>query len=443
MPLAAAALDLPRKTLHFSSPLPYYMDSSHRTSSEEDGQSSFIFSALKAVSSVQGRSLITTPRRTATPPSKLEKFFETLVNLPSNSEGSENALKNRPRLIYIRDFPILAPSSSVWYPPLLAAVRNRRKGSISRPSSVVNSPMTIIFGWSPPLAPPNNSSTFANYLFNPPSEGGQGGKSVNVDDWSEGEAAELAREARWNAKISNILYPSEFFDDCPKLSTLESRNSLLKPEIIVIGSNGPSNLPPLLGMPSMRFEARDSDKLAISQFFRSSVVLPKSLPSSQLRYARVNRRREINELLIRMEIGVMGGVLGSMPPELAYTNVEPGSDASQTQTGSPLCKMWESWGNKIEEWLIVREIADRAMGSVMCSQQLTGKKPTLEPTLVPWSTLQTAWTARKAVHGNIADMFAQATESGKDKVVESVKDDPELDPHERRLISCIVDPSAS
>lgn len=441
---AAAALDLPRNTLHFSSPLPFHMDSSHRTSSaleEEDRQPSIIFSALKTVSSVQGRSLITTPsRRTVTPPSKLETFFETLVNFPSDSEGSENALKNRPRLIYIRDFPILAPSSSVWYPPLLAAVRNRRKGSISRPSSVVTSPTTIIFGWSPPLAPVNNSSTFTNS-----SEGGQGGKSVNVDDWSEGEAAELAREERWNAKISNYLYPSAFFDDCPKLSMIESRDSPSKPEIVFIGPNSPSNLPPLLSMSPIRFEVRDSDRLSISQFFRSSLILPSSLPSSQLRDARVSRRREINELIIRMEIGVMGGVLESMPPELAYTNAEPGSDASQIQTGSPLCKMWEAWGNKIEEWLIVREIADRAMGGAMILQHLTEKKPTLEPTPVPWSTLQIAWAARKAVHQNTADVLASAylkAESVKDKVVETLKDDPELDPHERRLISCIVDPNS-
>jgi hypothetical protein len=151
-----------------------------------------------------------------------------------------------------------------------------------------------------------------------------------------------------------------------------------------------------------------------------------------------------------MEIGAMGGVLESMPPELPSTNVEPepGSETSETQTSSPLCKMWEAWGNEIEDWENVRAIADRAMGSVMVLQHLSGKKATLEPTSVPWTTLQTAWAARQNWQEN-ADLIAAdelegpSKADGNDKVVESIKDDPELDSHERRLISCIVDPSTS
>jgi hypothetical protein len=431
------------------------MESSHQASSVveagEDGQPAFILSALKAMPSAQGRSLITTPsRRTAASPSKLDTFFETVVNLPSVSEGSDNTPKNRPRLIYIRDFPILAPFSSVWYPPLLAAVKNRRKGPTSRPSSVVTSPMTIIFGLSSPLAPPNTSLSSTSSPRNPlSSEVGQGGKSANVNDWNESESADLAREERFRTKVRKWCGNSRaVFDECPKLSTnQENRNSLVKPEILVIGSNGSSSLPPVF---PLRFGTRESNGDTSSQFFRFSALLPGSLSSSKLRDARVSRRREINELIIRMEIGAMGGILGSMPPELALSNVEPGSDASQIRTGRPLCKMWESWGNEIEDWESVRGIADRAMGSVMFLQHLTGKKASLEPTLVPWTTLQTVWAARTGSWQDNADIIAaeeqegpSKAELGRDKVVENVKDDPELDPHERRLISCIVDPSMS
>ena len=430
------------------------MESSHLSSSvveadsEEEEQPPIILSAaLKAMPSIQRRSLISTPsRRTAPSPSNWETFFETLVNLPSVSEGSDNTPKNRPRLIYIRDFPILAPSSSVWYPPLLAAVKNRRKGPISRPSSVVASPTTIVFGLSSPLAPPSSSSS-SNSL-----RSSDGGKSENVDDWNESEAAELAREERFRTKVRKWYGNTRaVFDECPKLYTKqESRDSSLKP-IVVFGSpNGPSGFPPLLGLPPIRFGMREPDGDTSSQFFRFSAILPKSISSSQLREARVNRRREINELIIRMEIGAMGGVLESMPPELASTNIEPepGSETSQTQTRSPLCKMWEKWGNEIEEWENVRAIADRAMGSVMILQQLSSKKATLEPTLVPWKTLQAAWAARQSWQEN-ADLIAADELEGpsraenNDKVVESIKDDPDLDSHERRLISCIVDPSTS
>ena len=454
MSLVASALELPKNTLHFSSPPPYFMESNHLTSSvveaEEDEQAPIILSAaLKSMPSIQRRSLIAAPsRRSAPSPSNWETFFETFVNIPSVSdEGSDNTLKNRPRLIYIRDFPILAPSSSVWYPPLLAAVRNRRKGPISRPSSVVASPTTIIFGLSSPLAPPNSSSSSKSSL-----RSTEGGKAENVDDWNESEVAEIAREERFRTKVRKWYGNTHaVFDECPKLFTKqESRDSALKP-IVVFGSpNGPSGFPPSLGLPSIRFGMREPDGDTGSQFFRFSAILPKTVSSSQLRDARVDRRREINELIIRVEIGAMGGVLESMPPELASTNVEPepGSETSQTQTSSPSCKMWEKWGNEIETWENVREIADRAMGSVMILQHLSGKKATLEPTLVPWKTLQTAWAARQNWQEN-ADLLAAdelegpSKAEGNDKVVEGIKDDPDLDSHERRLISCIVDPSTS
>ena len=427
------------------------MESSHLTSSvveaEEEDQPPIILSAaLKAMPSMQRRSLIATPsRRSAPSPSNWEIFFETFVNLPSICEGSDSTPKNRPRLIYIRDFPILAPSSSVWYPPLLAAVRNRRKGPTSRPSSVVASPTTIIFGLSSPLAPPNSSSSSTSNL-----RSSEGGKSENVDEWNESEIAELAREDRFRTKVKKWYGNTRaVFDECPKLFTKqESRDNALKPIVLIGSPNGPSGFPSSLGLPSIRFGMREPDADTSSQFFRFSAILPKSISSSQLRDARVNRRREINELIIRMEIGAMGGVLESRPPELASTNVEPenGSETSQTQTSSPLCKMWEKWGNEIEEWENVRAIADRAMGSVMVLQHLSGKKATLEPTLVPWTTLQTAWAARQSWQEN-ADLIAAEELEGpskaesNDKVVESIKDDPDLDSHERRLISCIVDPS--
>ena len=467
IPLVASALELPKNALHFSSPPPYFMESSHLTSSatevEEEDQPPIILSAaLKALPSIQRRTLVAAPpRRSATSPSNWETFFEKIVNLPSVSEGSENTPKNRPRLIYIRDFPILASFSSVWYPPLLAAVRNRRKGPTSRPSSVVASPTTIIFGLSSPLAPPNNSPSSSN---SPRSS--EGGKSENVDDWNESEVAESAREERFRTKVRKWYGNNRaVFDECPKLFTKqESRDSsILKPIVLIGPPNGPSSFPPSsLGLPSIRFGMREPDGDTSSQFFRFSPILPKTFSSSQLRDARVNRRREINELVIRMEIGAMGGVLESMPPELASTNVEsepepepelepepePGSETSQTQknTGSPLCKMWEKWGNEIDDWENVRAIADRAMGSVMVLQHLSGKKATLEPTPVPWSNLQTAWAARQSWQENMdfiaADEFESPSKAdGNDKVVESIKEDPDLDSHERRLISCIVDPS--
>ena len=448
MPLAASPLDLPKNILHFSPPPPYSMEFSRQGSSiqEEEGEPSFIFSALKAMPSVQGRTLIASPsRKTASSPSKLETFFETLVNLPSSSEGSDNALKNRPRLIYIRDFPTLAPSSSIWYPPLLAAVRNRRKGPISRPSSVVASPMTIIFGTSPPITPPKSSLGSTSYLMSrnaSSSETAQGGKPENLDDWNESETAELAREERLNKKVKKWDKDSDtILDEVPRLSTKQkSGDSPLKPEIVFIG--GPSNVSPLLGMP-VRFGIWDPDGDTNSQFFRFSVVLPKTHPLPQLRDTRINRRREINELIVRMELGAAGGVLESMPAELAFKNIAP---ASENSPSNPLKKMWEEWGNEIETWSNVRSISDRAMGSVMALHHLSGERATLDSIVVPWTAVQAAWeSSQKAVEDIAPDEQEDPSkaELDNDKVIEGVKNDSDLDSHEQRLISCIVDPSTS
>ncbi|KAF8797953.1 AAA-domain-containing protein [Phlegmacium glaucopus] len=480
---AANALNLPNNPLHFSSPPPNSMESSRQASSveqvEEEGEGpSFFFSApprvsiaaIKAIPSIQGRTLIASPsRRTAPPPSKLETFLETLVNLPSVSEGLDNPPKNRPRLIYIRDFPTLAPSSSVWYPPLLAAVRNRRKGPISRPSSVVASPMTIIFGMTPPITPPNSSpgstSSLISLLMNrntSSSEVAQGGKSEGVHDWSESEAAELAREKRLRMRLKKWEKDATaLYDEFPKLSTKhESPGSTLNPEIVVIGGpNGPSSSPSMLGMP-IGFGILDHDGDTNSQFFRSSVLVPSPRSLSQERDTRVNRRREINELIVRMGVGAVGGVLESTPADLAFTNVKSATETSNNPPSSPLSMMWEKWGNKIEAWSNVRKIADRAMGSVMTSHHLSGKKATLDSTVVPWTAVQTAWATYNTLQETRKRWLKDASsykfaddisadeqdplnaELGNDKVVESVKNDPDLDPHEHRLISCIVDPNS-
>ena len=85
--------------------------------------------------------------------SKMKAFFDELINIqPPSSE--EEPSPRRPRIIYIRDFNTIADSASMWYPALLASVRQRRVGAIARTTSPVLNPTTIVFGVTPPLLPP-------------------------------------------------------------------------------------------------------------------------------------------------------------------------------------------------------------------------------------------------------------------------------------------------
>lgn len=100
------------------------------------------------------------------------------------------------------------------------------------------------------------------------------------------------------------------------------------------------------------------------------------------------------------------------------------------------------------------------MGSVLASQNAFNdhEKATLAPTVVPWSAIQDAWKSchsmsdikrswMKDIMGShmVADEVEGEKEkilnagSEADKVVESLKNDPELDQHEARLLPCIVD----
>jgi SpoVK/Ycf46/Vps4 family AAA+-type ATPase len=156
-----------------------------------------------------------------------------------------------------------------------------------------------------------------------------------------------------------------------------------------------------------------------------------------------------------MGVGAVGGVL-----ERAEAVEVKGE--GERQEGSKE-DMWDDWSNQFEPWTSVRQIADRAVGSVVSSGLPQQKKLALEPTPVPWTTVHHAWAAQRSAH-NLRKSFmrdsvvkvkqkdaeeehedaeGEETEGEKvDEVVERVRQDPDLEQHEQRLLSCIVDPAS-
>ncbi|KAF8201688.1 hypothetical protein BJ912DRAFT_1019567 [Pholiota molesta] len=422
---AASALNLPNNPLHFSAPpSPSSESSNDRDSSErtEEEDSPFALSPFSV-----------SRKPTA---SKLDVFFETLVNLPipkaaetASSEGS-----SRPRLIYIRDFPTLAHSSSLWYPSLLAAVKQRRRSLLSR-ANLTTAPVTIIFGMTPPVTPPmlENSSTGASnslmsLLMNRNSSGSQissSRKHEHIGDWGEGEAADIAREKRLRSRLRKWEKSTGgIHDEFPSLSlkSEDSESSSSSPNIIVIGGS----------------ESSSSPGLGIG------IVEPSGEKT------RIARRREINELTMRMGVGAVGGLVEGNPAStILASSVEPPAEDTSAPTSKNL---WEDWGNKVEVWANVRKVADRAMGSIMVTQRALAasqQKPPTDSTVVPWLAVQKA--ARKNWLKEAIGNLPTGDEGGEtkddlvnagsvtDKVVEAVKNDPDLDQHESRLLPCIVD----
>ncbi|KAG6333127.1 hypothetical protein ID866_5967 [Astraeus odoratus] len=261
-------------------------------------------------------------------------------------------------------------------------------------------------------------------------------------------------------------------------------------------------------------EASPASAGANGRFFRASVVLPSTRDAGIERQCRMARRREMNELAMRMGVGGVGGMLeecgrdaaavegahsgditaaksivedSSEDVASAQSDTEPDNTrasavSSETSKHDPEApsttsyqlpeehEMWADWSTRVEPWSSIRQIADRAVGSVVATQPSSagGSSPGLEPTAVPWSAIHRAWAAQRSSHElrrawtkdarvritrgpqqedgieeDAEEIEGEEGEEGAgkyvDEVVEAVKQDKDLDPHEQRLLGCIVD----
>ena len=417
---------------------------------------------LLAGPSIQERTLASTSRRTV-PPNRIKVFFDTLVNLRSKIDFPQNgslSSRSRPRLIYIRDFPTLAPSASLWYPHLLSAVRQRRRGPISRPSSPISNPTTIIFGMTPAVAPHASASTPSHVgsLLNmmpgrspsPLPAQPNPRHAISESEWGEDEASEKAREKRLRGRLNKWEKgDAELLNEYARLAINgEPANELdSKPGIIFIG---PGNAPQSFGsLFSGQSKAPESESSKF--FFRTSMLVPQTRSPGTEQSIRIARRREINELTMRMGVGAVGGCVQTEPASdvLPQTAEDAAHPSSSDQVGS----MWAVWGNSLESWANVCKIADRALGNVMSSFVTREKldESGLAPTQIPWSIVQNSWLAHKTIGDRRKLWLKEVTprtcadeedevQVDTDEVIRRVKNDTDLDAHEQRLLSCIVDP---
>lgn len=371
-------------------------------------------------------------------------------------------------------------------------------------------------------------------------------------DWGESDIAQKAREKRlrqrlrrWEAGDSGLL------DELPKPTSVDDDSPSGPSRSGLILSGGP------LGDIGRGSSISSSDS-STPQFFRSSVIVPTSRSLIEEQSSRMARRREINELTMRMAIGSIGGVLEQVdtsteviehngprsegevetsstldaanssvvsetvsvesfsapgvkepPPDVSVYETSdqhivgeqktaPGVLAAQ-QTMSPTIltddvssatiereaveslaasdavesvstaeavelspaeRMWDNWGRHLEVWSTVRDIADHAVGSVVSARMASGEplgKPSLEPTVVPWDTVHQQWAARVSLADTRKSWVKYSMPSKADPddevdpqplpthddIVEQLKNDGDLDPHEQRLLSCIVNTGKS
>ncbi|KAL1745608.1 hypothetical protein HDZ31DRAFT_36000 [Schizophyllum fasciatum] len=422
------------------------------------------------------------------PAVRIRTFFDTLVNAPfrNTAEAAAAASKTdkvRPRLIYLRDFPTLAATSSTWYAPLLNAVRDRRRWGFIKSQLPVQAPITIVFGISPPLTPASVSvpapgpSNFAALLNRSSARPSSPASREKTPSFGEDEQAEKAREKRLRRRLQ--LWErndAAFHHDIPKLSANIDGDEVpqQKVEVVMLGPEQSFGQNPAIssvhnslmssggmgGSPGVPPLARMTGQDTVP-FYRTSTVVPSVRSTADERKYRVARRQEINELTMRMGVGASHAAPTPADEPTDQPAQAPPPDAAQAPTPrdfpqDAFDKMRAEWGNRLELWSEVRHVADRAVGSVLATAPgVPRRRSTLEPTPVPWSAVVHAWAAARntralrrawakacaggkaAREADEADAAADAEESA-DEIIERVRSDADLDAHEQRLLPTIV-----
>lgn len=265
---AANALQLPHNPLQLAE----FPAGSSRPQEEddegEDGPALFGTIVEGAPPSVGGRPPFIAVRRSATmrsgPSSVKKNFFTELLSLHRTTDDdftNPSRSSNRPRLIYIRDFALLDDTVPHWYPQLIAAVRARRMGPMSRPTASVLNPTVVIHGVSPSVITPRPPVNEGNGPHQPivsmlmarrnPVQRRPGPSSASLSpknvEWDESPSAQKQREKRLQERLQRWDKgdASVFRTEMPLLSLAEREEGptrgVLSQIFIAMHEGGSSN----------------------------------------------------------------------------------------------------------------------------------------------------------------------------------------------------------
>ncbi|KAI9510850.1 hypothetical protein F5148DRAFT_1298209 [Russula earlei] len=480
---AASLIELPQNPLHFSiQTTPSFTRSAAARDDDDDddefGPASPAHMTFQVV--VPQRA----PRMSGNGPSngsvaKAKSFFDTCINVQTRNDAGTPDVTSRPRLIYIRDFGTLSSSWPSLHPALLSAVRQRRQGALARTSSPVANPTVIVFGITPSIFPQSSTPPTApgpqslmNLLTNRSGQATPGAATSKPgkSDWGEEDHSEKVRERRLRERLrkwerGDHALQSEF----PKLLTgppvEDEPSSPGLSDVVVVGGPGGGGNPinsffgPFFGGRRPRLHLANPNTPISSGFLRVSILVPTSRSLSHEKASRMGRRREINELTMRMAIGTVGGQLeprGAASVFSAYPESVASSEHARPGGSVNGAKMWDDWGNKIETWTAVKQIGDQSVGRAISSSSPETVRSSLSSISVPWVHVCGAWADHRASLDFRKAWIQQSSNrlSGEDQqdrdrdnererhvdnIIEAVKHDPYLDSHEQRLLGCIVD----
>ncbi|QRV80906.1 AAA family ATPase [Ceratobasidium sp. AG-Ba] len=423
----------------------------------------------------------------------LEIFWQKIMDSKPPTSESESA--SRSRIVYIRDFGLLAPRVDTWFPPLYSALRSRRTNALG-PESPITHPTTVVFGVCPRVSSilPELVKTNEWYYETP-----------SPKEWDESSTKDRAARLK---KLKEKLDSGKLLDDLPaftpqikilkperpKVEDVPKEAEPKKEEALAKEETAPAKeaVAPTEGEATSKegedapkegeavskeqeakpkeeeakpkeeekkTEAASSqseddlfDKYNLDGYFRSCIIAPAKRDAKLERAARENRRKELNELMVRMAVGIQGGEVeaGAAPvPPKEETSDKDDKEADKSKEEDKDKKekeekhMMQGWHERLLDSSSLKEVVDRAIELAM----IANEDDEQDPVKVTWAQLQEAWQLAK--NGNEGlKAWAKSTDDGDEKkddekgpvdeIVEKVKKE-DLDEYEQRLLPCIVD----
>ncbi|EUC62212.1 AAA ATPase, putative, partial [Rhizoctonia solani AG-3 Rhs1AP] len=341
--------------------------------------------------------------------SELKNFFESIINAPVPSTGSTGT-QPRPRIIYLRDFSLLAPSAPTWYPALLSAIRSRRQGHLLRPSNPLPHPTTLILGASPssvpsfPSSPSPSPTSHASGIMNILM--GQRPRAM-LPQYSSREPGpnQDEREIRLRERLKRWSRSGSVLDNLPAFTSQRTASS---------GSTGfmsANGFTSLFGAhpSSVRDQASEGGSgggVSVgtgskSGYFRACGVVPAARDEARERNVRRARRLEVNTLVARMAMGAVGGkIVGSMvtlpKPSKSKKEADETDKDKEKPDSLPVDKMADDWSRKLLDWTSARRLADRALAHSILSSLSPSEPIVLDET----APIHEAATAEEMGSGN-------------------------------------------
>lgn len=385
-------------------------------------------------------------------------FFTSLINMQL-PEGVANPANRR--IILLESTAAMAETFSAWWPSLLEAVRQRRrgpapKGKGKRAASVTTSPTTIVLSIPPSLLLPHtahvadaqegSAAEDAKARIRSVAEAiGANIGALNVDSgdkgeeklwWSSEEHDHDGRQQREERRLRAILNhgPTALL---PFSSSSQSQQPATP-------ANG-NLMDMLMGGNKKKDEAVDA-----SLAWKTLSVIPSTRDTGLEQYERTRRRRAVNAAVMMRAVGQLGATLqeplsmldapGSLPPRGRERRLKRRKEPDP------------EWSEYVISWKDAMDLASTAVGRASA----TGEAK--DEVTLKWEDIQVAravtFNHNRSVEetlqqylaaSNIASAHRERRAAPEptvaDPVVEAVKKTKDLSKHEKRLLGCIVDPT--